>query len=257
MDPQLAQKISQALEYDVKKSPSSKSVLELNNSYVVQFRTLKGTHLYAVVNPKYQTVKDLIYAFYQNYNCQNIPDKDIRFRVFSSNKPKDKIYLNDFDPTTKLGDLNFQKNRILEIHLCTSPPATSSEDPAIILDQEAQLEKLHRKINSGQTFQIFVRGNHQLYVFSVVHNMTLYDLKLLVWKKVGINVQLQRLVYGGRWIDDDDFLGDIIQPECTVHLVYTLRGGMYTETSGRNSNYKPLKSCIFIVQNQVDTSESD
>jgi hypothetical protein len=52
------------------------------------------------------------------------------------------------------------------------------------------------------------------------------DLKKMISTVTGVAVEAQRLVYGGKMLDDYSLLVDNnIKPNCTLHLVLRLRGG--------------------------------
>lgn len=55
---------------------------------------------------------------------------------------------------------------------------------------------------------------------------TVLQLKHMVAEIVGVAAEEQRLVYGGKLLDDSDFLSaHNIKSNCTVHLILRLRGG--------------------------------
>lgn len=63
---------------------------------------------------------------------------------------------------------------------------------------------------------------------------TLHYLKLLIQNKEGIPSELQRLIFGGKQLEDGlKLINYNIRNEDTLHLVLRLRGGMYHETSSR------------------------
>jgi ubiquitin C len=85
-------------------------------------------------------------------------------------------------------------------------------------------------------------------VNDMASNETIESIKNKIRVKEGIPEDDQRLIFAGRLLEENRNLSDYhIMSDATLHLVLRLRGGMYHETSGRNGNYEPLKSCIFFI----------
>ncbi len=84
--------------------------------------------------------------------------------------------------------------------------------------------------------------------------MTCLDLKILVEKKDGIPVDQQRLVFSGKQLDNDRTMADYSIRACsTCHLILRLRGGMMTESSGKNGKYGSLDGYVFIIpEDEID-----
>lgn len=101
-------------------------------------------------------------------------------------------------------------------------------------------------------------------------NSTIKEIKAKIKKKCGMDIDQQRLIYGGKQLQDDHKIynyfplrkinpdhyeldGDNVRilkyviDECsdnTLHLVVRLCGGMYHEVSGRDGNYVSLKKYV-------------
>tara|TARA_B100001093_G_scaffold480410_1_gene510255 strand:- start:926 stop:1885 length:960 start_codon:yes stop_codon:yes gene_type:complete len=112
--------------------------------------------------------------------------------------------------------------------------------------------------------QIFIKTlTGKTITLDVPQNVSIIELKTLICAKEGIPFDQQRLVYAGNALEDllkfEDYFckqrgikdkQDIDFTnfhEATLHLVLRLRGGMYSEKSGRNGDYRPLEKLGTII----------
>lgn len=96
-------------------------------------------------------------------------------------------------------------------------------------------------------------------IFITIHTLTgknirlrprirdnIYDIKSMIQDKEGIPPAQQRLVYSGRQLEDKFSLSDYdICDDAHIHLILRMRGGMYTELSGKDGNYLPILKNIY------------
>jgi len=85
---------------------------------------------------------------------------------------------------------------------------------------------------------------------------TTEELKNEIQNLEGTPVDLQRLIYNGRQLEDGRTISDYSMPRgSTIHLVERLRGGMYHFTSGRQDfdylNYAGTKAVKTILKFKV------
>ena len=97
-----------------------------------------------------------------------------------------------------------------------------------------------------------------LYLPKCGHDNLVEDIKEHIAYTEHIPVKEQRLVYGGKLLEDEKPLIDYnIEKGSWIQLVLRLRGGMFYETSGKNGAYLPLEENTFYDLNMDEIIEID
>ena len=74
--------------------------------------------------------------------------------------------------------------------------------------------------------QIFIKNlENKSMIFDVESLTTIYELKKSIKDRLGIDPEIQRLIFGGKQLEDDRKLYDYNIEHChTIHLCLKLRG---------------------------------
>ena len=150
------------------------------------------------------------------YKCLNV-DK-ISYVLDSNNIPYNKIANENVSKTPEdlLDTFNILRMTIGRIIKIKPPTIVQSIPLELIIKTLARTE----------------------FVISANTTTTIEELKCLIEDKHGIEPGIQKLIFKGKRLNDDKTLEDYeITTNSEIFITLNLRGGMYTEVSGRNGAY--------------------
>ena len=97
-------------------------------------------------------------------------------------------------------------------------------------------------------YQIFVKTPNSTILLWVTASESVFSVKTKVAAKVGFPAEVQRLIYGGRQLEDDKSLSDFsVGQEATLHLA--LRIGGRPRSPRTSAKQGPAQLAVTIVQN--------
>lgn len=218
---------------------------------VIMIETLSGDTIYGLYDKKQKiTVGDIVKSLKNNlqYKNSNHPDfyENVAFRLRDETLYDRNFIISDFikDPITKIKMLLFY------------PFKEEKEYNIDTYDYEGVLGKLKK---TKKFFQIFVKTlTGKTIIIEATSKMPVEVLKYLIMKKENISMQNMRPLFAGKQLINGTLLEDYkIKKESTISLVLNLRGGMYSETSGRIGSYKSIKGLMFYIDNEFSDLDSE
>ena len=233
---------------------------------MVQFNTLGGINFYANYIPNLTTLKQIRKVLLDNYSCQQINDNDIALMYeYGQDGDKKEIDLNKENELSTIADVcnihniendNTSVKKINMKYIIPTPIAIITENTTNSVNHNEGYEHLSEDVIKEikkKSYQIFIKTlNGKLLTIRVYPQMMIEDIKKQVFSKDMIPIEQQRLIYSGVQLQDGRTVQSYeIDKETTLHLVLRLRGGMYSETSGKNGSFGPLKNIVFIIDPDI------
>jgi hypothetical protein len=263
---------------------------DIKDYSIINFVTLTKTNLYGLYMPDKTSIKQIFESFFDNYECKQYKLCDLTFSnddiddlTLFEKLTASQIGLNKF---TKLNLTNkkcsqvknnedIEKNQEYYDNLIKKINEDRKEDFSKIkkfinieqeklekseksekersIDEESLYMKARQNL-SLKTIDTFVKSLTGKSVFIPTYpDMTVQDYKHILASKERIPSTEMRLIFSGKQIEDDNApVKDYNVMDCsTLHMVLRLRGGMFHETSGRNGNYQNLRSCLFVIEEDI------
>jgi uncharacterized ubiquitin-like protein YukD len=203
--------------------------ISLKNKQFFKVITPESNNLWLVYEDNH-TVGKIIKTLKKNFECYN--------EIYYNSETLQRHFV-DEDFTKTPSELGIGKKEI--IVLTIGGPKY----------YEYFVKKKHDEINNkGWEMKIYyMQVCDKAKPLHVSNKHTIKDLNFMIHEKEGILPHDQRLIYKGKQLDIDKTLADYnIQEGDILNLFLRLRGGMYSETSGKAGNYGKLKNCIILVE---------
>ena len=110
----------------------------------------------------------------------------------------------------------------------------------------SNLEKFKNKVTAFSV--ITMNGQYIPIPYDLSDDIMVEDVKYYIHDNMGIPIDMQRLIFDGKQLEDHKQLSDYkIVIDSKLHLVLRLRGGMFNEVSGKAGNYEQLKDIHYYM----------
>ncbi len=226
-------------------------MLDDNNGMIV-FNSMGGVKFYATYIPNKTSISQIRNVLFDNYSCKGF-NNDIMSLILVcklQNGNTMEINLNKENEKSTLANVCEKYNVINDD---TQPKVINLRyihDYGPIIPTIT--DNIRNEINKNG-MQIFIKTlNNDCFVIHVLPDMTIRMMKELIYEKTDLHVERQRLVYSGKALYDNRLIKEYnIKLSSTIHLVLSLRGGMYHETSGKNGMYDELQSITFTIDKDI------
>ena len=236
-----------------------KQIVLNENEHIIKIKTFGGAKIYLKYKQGTKTFADIKnFLFdYIKYSCTGYCDKN-KFTFEFNDTVLTDIITSDLKTIeeSKEGSLlldtlakaniplqlifnknNFSQTDPLYLYLNSQKPSAKqiAEAKSKFGDQFKTL--LDIKTLNGKTLSFYY---DKLQV-------TTEDIKTMIYLKEEIPLDQQRLIVNGKQLDDkkllSQYIGDV--DFVNIHLVLRLRGGMFSEVSGRDGTYRPLTDLYY------------
>ena len=123
-------------------------------------------------------------------------------------------------------------------------------------NKKVDLKTIEKKVKDAKDVLFVKTLTGKTISIKYINELKIIELKYLIFDKLGMPADQQRLIFCGKQLEDDAKLFEYkIKNKSKIHLVSRLLGGMFHETSGKNGNYKPLEFMIIDIDYE-DISEN-
>jgi hypothetical protein len=115
---------------------------------------------------------------------------------------------------------------------------------------EKKIADLEKFKNKDIAFNIITLNNHIIPVScDLDDDITVEEVKYYIHDKMGTPIDIQRLIFEGKQLEDDKLLSHYnIITNSKLHLILRLRGGMLNEVSGKDGDYEQLKDIHYYME---------
>ena len=211
-----------------------------DNVSVVHIKTFESNNLFIICEHDSTTMREIFTKCLNNYEHSAFKNP-----YFYSEELKKTIF-KDKDLNKTMKKLKLSRRTSLKLVRTINEVAKSEHDTNKNVERIQELKRI-----GGYPINVISLTGHMMTI-DVASYFTVEDLKYLMQDKTGIPTDQQRLIHRGYLMGNSDHLADYgIERNSTIHLVLSLRGGMYHETSGRDGNYQKLENKTILVLGSV------